>query len=201
MTAISTLGPRTARALGLATAALLAACRGGGDTGEETGSIDAPPAAGWSEPHLNDANIFALLDHANQADSAAAAVATAKGTDGQVRRYARMLMADHHRLRREDAALAKRLGVTPLPPADDPITAISQQATEALEAAEKGRDFDRTYLAHEINAHRAVLELTEQSLRSAGNAELRATLERARPLFRAHLEQARQILERLEAAA
>jgi putative membrane protein len=104
------------------------------------------------------------------------------------------MMADHHRLRRQGVALARKLDVTRQPLPEDPITSLAHEEMDALESAEKGGAFDRTYLEQEIEAHQTVLELTEQCLRSVGNTELRAMLEEARPVIRAHLEQAREIL-------
>ena len=194
------------RIAGLLTAGWLIACAEEATPGEETATVGSaeirdPGAAGGiarvpedAGPDLSDANIFALLDHANQADSAAGSVADSKATRRSVRQYARRMMADHHRLRRQGVALARKLDVTRQPLPEDPITSLAHEEMDALESAEKGGAFDRTYLEQEIEAHQTVLELTEQCLRSVGNTELRAMLEEARPVIRAHLEQAREIL-------
>jgi len=139
--------------------------------------------------------IVALLDHANDADSSAGALAAIKATNPQVKRFARMMMADHHRLRNQGADLARKLGVTPQPPVDDPITPLALQGMDDLEAAAKGLDFGRTYIRHEIAAHRTVLDLADQAHEAAGNAELKAQIEQARPLLENHLKQA-QALEK-----
>jgi putative membrane protein len=175
----------------LVAAGVLAACAAGGASEEETGSV------GDAGPDLSDANVFALLDHANHADSAAGSVAAVKGTDQLVRGYARRMMSDHHRLRRQSTALARKLDVVPQPPADDPVTALAHQGMATLESAAKGRRFDRAYIEHEVRAHQAALELAEQSLHSAGNAELRTMIQQTLPLIRAHLGQAQEILEEL----
>jgi len=150
---------------------------------------------------LSDANIVALLDHANEADSAAGAVAAKKATNPKVKQFAKMMMADHHRLRQQGADLAKKLGVTPQPPAEDPITPLAQQETAALQAAEKGPDFDRTYIQQEITAHQAVLDLAKQAHESADNPELKALIEQASPLIENHLKQAQAIEKELGATA
>jgi putative membrane protein len=200
-------------AASLLLAGMLAACDEG-SSGYETGS-----AAGWVpaggipsfaadtipspiiSPDLSDANVVALLDHANEADSSAGSLAAEKATNPQVKKFAQMMMADHQQLRKQGADLAKKLAITPQPPPDDPVTPLAQQEMDALETAEKGPDFDRTYIQQEITAHRAVLDLLDPSHEAAGNAELKALIERARPLVENHLEQAKAIEKELGAKA
>ena len=75
----------------------------------------AEPTSGtWT-----DANIVALLDEANMADSVAGALAATKGTAAAVRDFGKRMMLDHHQLRAQGQALAKKLNVTPAPAADD----------------------------------------------------------------------------------
>jgi putative membrane protein len=165
-----------------------------GDTTAVATDTLAQPSA---SPDLTDANIVALLDHANEADSSAGALASKKATNAQVKKFAKMMMADHHQLRKQGAELAKKLSLTPEPPANDPVTPLAQQETAALEAAQKGPDFDRTYIQQEIAAHRAVLDLADQAHDSADNAELKALIEQARPLIENHLKQAEAIEKEL----
>jgi putative membrane protein len=166
----------------------------------DTAAVAADTLAGPSaSPDLTDANIVALLDHANEADSSAGALASKKATNAEVKKYARMMMADHHRLRKQGADLAKKLSLTPEPPADDPVTPLARQEMDALQSAEKGLDFDRTYIQQEITAHQAVLDLADQAHDSADNAELKALIEQARPLIENHLKQAQAIEKKLGA--
>jgi putative membrane protein len=194
-------------------AGMLAACDEGSN-GDETGSAAGSAPAGGTpsfaadtipspitSPDLSDANIVVLLDHANEADSSAGALASKKATNEQVKKFARMMMADHHRLRQQGADLAKKLGVTPQRPADDPITPLAHQEMDALKAAEKGLDFDRTYIQQEIAAHQVVLDLADEAQEAAGNAELEALIEQARSLIENHLKQAQAIEKELGATA
>jgi putative membrane protein len=169
----------------------------GDTTAVATDTLSGPTTS----PDLTDANIVALLDHANEADSSAGALASKKATNAQVKQFAKMMMADHHQLRKQGADLAKKLGLTPEPPADDPVTPLARQEMDALEAAEKGLDFDRTYIQQEITAHQAVLDLAKQAHDSADNAELKALIEQARPLIENHLKQAQAIEKELGATA
>ena len=163
-------------------------------------SADTVPSPGMTGD-LSDANIAALLDHANEADSSAGSLAAKKATNPQVKKFAQMMMADHHQLRKQGTDLAKKLNITPQPPPDDPVTPLAQQEMDALKTAEKGPDFDRTYIQQEITAHQAVLDLLDQSRQAAGNAELKALIEKVRPLVENHLEQAKAIEKELGAKA
>ena len=168
----------------------------------ETGALPAdtagpaPASAGWT-----DANIAALLDHANAADSTAGALAVTKATNPEVKRFAKLMMGEHHALRQAGADLAKRLKLTPEPPADDPVTALADKETQALQSAPKGAEFDRTYIDQEVGAHQAVLDLLDKSHDQADNAELKALIEKAKPVVQKHLDQAQAIQKKLPAHA
>jgi putative membrane protein len=200
-------------AASLVLAGMLAACddgSNGGETGSAAASVgvgetisiaaDTTPSP-MTSPDLSDANIVALFDHAHDADSSAGALAARKATNPQVKQFARMMMADHHRLRKQGADLAKKLDVTPLPTPDDPITPLAHQEMDALETAEGGLDFDRTYIRYEIAVHQTVLDLADQAHEVAGNGELKALIEQARPLFESHLKQAQALEQELGAPA
>jgi putative membrane protein len=202
---------RTVPALALALA--LGACNSNRDrdvaanapAGGETGAMPADTTASTSvspgPADLSDANIVALLDHANAADSTAGALAATKATNPQVKQFAKLMMAEHHALRKQGADLAKRLNVTPEPPASDPVTPLAQQETQALQSAPKGAEFDKTYIDQEVAAHQAVLDLAEKAHDQADNAELKALIEKAKPVIEKHLDQAKQLQQKLQGSA
>ena len=202
---------RTVPALALALA--LGACNSHRDrdvaanppAGAETGALPADTTATTSTPvapaDLSDANIVALLDHANAADSTAGALAATKATNPQVKQFAKMMMSEHHALRKQGADLAKKLNLTPEPPANDPVTPLAQQETQALQSAPKGAEFDKTYIDQEVAAHQAVLDLASKAHDQAKNPELKALIEKAKPVIEKHLDQAKQLQQKLQGAA
>jgi putative membrane protein len=204
---------RTVPALALALALALGACNSHRDrdvaanppAGAETGAVPADTAATTSAPaapaDLSDANIVALLDHANAADSTAGALAATKATNPQVKQFAKLMMSEHHALRKQGADLAKQLKLTPEPPANDPVTALAQQETQALQSAPKGAEFDKTYIDQEVAAHQAVLDLANKAHDEADNPELKALIEKAKPVIEKHLDQAKQLQQKLQGAA
>ena len=167
------------------------------DTGAMAPAANAPAAPGV----LSDANIVALLDHANAADSTAGALAVTKATDPAVKQFAKLMMSEHHALRKQGADLAKQLKVTPEPPANDPVTPLAQQETQALQSAPKGAQFDRTYIDQEVAAHQAVLDLANQAHDQAKNEQLKALIEKAKPVIEKHLDQAKQLQQKLQSSA
>jgi putative membrane protein len=146
---------------------------------------------------LTDANIVALLDEANRADSAAGAYALTKATNPDVRAFAKLMIGEHHSLRLQGQQLAKRLNITPQPPADDPVAAAAKSEMAALKAAPKGAQFDRTYIEQEVTIHKAVLDLAEKAHESTQNEELKKLIEQAKPVIEKHRDRAEELQKKL----
>jgi putative membrane protein len=151
------------------------------------------PSGTWS-----DANIVAMLDEANAADSSAGALAATKGTAAAVRDFGRRMMRDHHMMRAQGAALAKKLNVTPAAPSDDPVPGMAQDETNTLNSTAKGKDFDKAYIDAEVNAHKAVLDLATKSAAATQNAELKNLIQKAAPVVQGHLDKAESIQKTLK---
>jgi putative membrane protein len=146
----------------------------------------------------SDANIVALLDEANAADSSAGSIAATKGTAAAVRDFAKMMMRDHHKLRVDGAALAKKLNVTPAAPGDDPVPGMAQTETNTLNSTAKGKDFDKAYIDAEVDAHKAVLDLATKAAGQTQTTELKNLIQKAAPLIKAHLDRAEAIQKTLK---
>ena len=188
-------------ALGIA---VLAACAKGDKTGyDSTTTTDtaAAAAATPATPALTDANIAALLDEANAADSAAGKVASTKGTSADVKAFGVLMMNDHHALRKAGQDLVTKLNVTPTPPANDSLPSKVQMITDSLTAIPKGAAFDRWYINNEVGVHQMVLGLIDSALGAAQNAELKDLLAKARPNIEMHLKRAQDIQTKLGTAA
>jgi putative membrane protein len=192
------------------TALATGACKGRTNTAD-TGQAGAPAATdtsatGMATPAdtataakapLTDANIVALLDEANKADSSAGAFALKKASDKDVKAFARMMMGEHHALRVEGLALAKKLKITPEAPADDPVKAAGSAEMAALESAGSGAAFDKAYIDQEVTIHQAVLDLAQKGHDETQNAELKALIEKAKPVIQKHLDRAQAIQQQL----
>jgi putative membrane protein len=150
---------------------------------------------------LSDANIVALLDEANKADSSAGALAAKKATNPEVKAFARMMTSEHHALRVQGQQLAKKVKITPEPPAEDPLAPAAQDETNALQSAPKGAQFDKTYIDKEVGIHQAVKDLLDKAHSAAQNAELKSLIEKAQPVIQKHLDKAQELQKKLPANA
>ena len=171
------------------------------DSGMATDSAAAATPAPTTTPALTDANIAALLDEANMADSAAGKLASTKGTNADVKAFGVMMMNDHHALRKAGQDLVAKLGVTPTPPANDSLPAKAKMVSDSLTAMAKGAAWDKWYIDHEVTMHQEVLGLIDAALGSAQAPELRDLLTKARPNVEAHLKRAQDIQAKLGTAA
>ena len=162
------------------------------------GTASSTSAGNTSSGNWTDPNIVALLDEANMADSAAGSIAATKGTAAAVRDFARRMERDHHQLRAQGAALAKKLNVTPSAPSDDPVQPMAQNETNTLNSTAKGKDFDKAYIDAEVNAHKAVLDLATKAAAQTQNAELKSLIQKAAPVIKGHLDKAESIQKTLK---
>ena len=188
----------------LVLASVVGACRGRSDTEgtnesasrTDTAAVGSDAATATTQ-ELTDANIAALLDEANKADSSAGAVAVKKASSPAVKRFARMMMSEHHALRVAGEKVVEQAKMTPSAPANDPVTPLAQQETSVLDSTPAGSGFDRAYIDQEVAAHRAVKDLLERSEGEADNPDLKAVIGKARPVVDRHLKEAEELQQKL----
>jgi putative membrane protein len=159
----------------------------------DTGAMAAPATGSWT-----DANIFAILDEANVADSSEGAIAATKGTSSAVRDFGKQMQRDHHAMRVEGQNLAKKLNVTPAPPSDVNISADAQKAMDNLNSTAKGKDFDKAYIDGQVDDHKKVLDIATKAMPQAQSTELKNLLQKATPKVQSHLDKAESIQKNLK---
>jgi putative membrane protein len=165
-------------------------------TTTDTSSMAASSAnAGGS---WSDANILALLDEANVADSSEGAIAVIKGTSAAVRNFGKQMVSDHHKMRVQGEALAKKLSITPTPPADDNTASDAQKEMDNLNATAKGKDFDKAYIDGQVEDHKKVLDLAVKAMAQAQSTELKNLIQKATPTVQSHLDKAESIQKTLK---
>jgi putative membrane protein len=167
-----------------------------GETGTPTPDRLSPAAAA-----LDDATIVAIFDAANTADIETGRLAAERGHSKEVRDFGAMLARDHTTVRQMGRDLAKRLGVTPTPPADDASAKAHAQAMAALRA-KSGADFDHAFLQHEVGFHAAVIDaVTTTLLPAIQNAELKDLVVKVAPAFDANRLAAQNLDKQLAPSA
>ncbi|HEX2716840.1 MAG TPA: DUF4142 domain-containing protein [Gemmatimonadaceae bacterium] len=184
-------------------AAALAACARGNDADSDRNQNTTTDTAGGAvtatplPTQMNDANIVAVLDAANASDSASGQLASTKGTSSEVRNYGKMMVGEHHLLREQGQALAKKENITPMAPTGDPTQSKGEQSLKMLQDMQKGAAWDKMYIDNEVQVHEQVLQTAKQAHDQAQNAELKALIEKAQPVIEKHLERAREIQKNL----
>ena len=194
------------RTIRLAAAALVAvACGKKDDSSKTTGGSNAVStdttamtASSTTSGAWTDANILALLDEANMADSASGSLAATKGTSSAVRDFGKRMVRDHHGLRSHGEILAKKLSITPSPPSDDPLASDVQKYAQTLASTAKGKDFDRAYTDGEVDMHKKVLGVVTKAMNQAQSTELKNLIQKAAPLIVGHLDLAESIQKNLK---
>jgi putative membrane protein len=198
--AIMRIAGRTWLAAALVAGWAMTACTGADDAADTdtSASEDTQPAAEQGAPTLNDAEIAAIVVAANAIDVRYGEVARERANDERVRQFAETMITDHTAVNQSAGELVARLGVTPQENDVSRSLEASAEDTRASLMAMSGAEFDRAYIANEVEYHRAVLDALDNLLiPNATNAELKSTLEGVRPAFQAHLQHAESIQQSL----
>jgi putative membrane protein len=171
------------------------------DSAARASAASAPAPTTTAPAPLNDANIAALLDEVNAADSAAGNLASTKGTSASVKDFGRMMMRDHHTLRKAGQDLAKKANLSPTPPAGDTLPSHAQKMSDSLNAQAKGAAWDQAYIGHEVSMHQGALSLLQTAQGAAQDTSLKALITKAIPNVQAHLTKAQGIQAKLGGSA
>jgi putative membrane protein len=155
------------------------------------------PSSRTTPAPLDDPTIVAIFDAANTYDIETGQLALSKTHEAAVRDLARQFVNDHKAVRQQGRDLAKKLSVTPTPPAQFDLADQHKKAMAELKQ-KSGKEFDRAYAAHEVAFHQAVIDaVTKTLLPAIQNDELKALVEKIAPAFQAHLEAAKQLQKKL----
>lgn len=179
-----------------------AGCGGSDDTTDDEATLDAaPPAATTPAPattQVGDAEIADITVTANMLDAEGGQTAKDKAANAEVKAFAERMVADHTKSNEEAKALAQRLNITPSDNATSQQMKSDHERAKQELSSKTGAEFDRAYIAHEITMHQNVLNALDQTLiPNAQNPELKALLERTRPVIESHLQMAQQIQTKL----
>jgi putative membrane protein len=142
----------------------------------------------------SDPQIVGIVTTANQIDIDAAKLALKKSKNDQVKQFAQQMVDDHSSLQKSVNDLGAKLGVKPEP--SDTSKALKSGAADEMKKLQglKGSAFDSEYVSHEVAYHQQVIDAAGKVLiPNAQNAELKAALQSAAPLFQGHLEHAQKL--------
>jgi len=144
--------------------------------------------------NLTDAQIAHIAVTANSLDSSMGVFARPKASSSAVRQFASDMIRDHGNSNQQAKALAQRLNLTPVEHERSRDMQEEGANKQRDLSDDRGADFDRQYIDHEVEMHEKVLRtLDDDLIPSADNAELRQLLTQARAVVASHLERARQL--------
>jgi putative membrane protein len=147
-------------------------------------------------PKMSDANIFASLDAANSLEIAEGKIGQQKGKNADVKAFARMLVDDHSKMKQEGSDLAKKLNITPAPPAGDTSVQEMEHSSQMLSST-SAASFDSVFIAHEIDGHRKTLDALNMMGSQATSDSLKTLISGAIPKVQHHLDRAMEIQGKL----
>ena len=157
-------------------------------------SMMAVPVFGQQNPKLSDAEVASVAVVANQIDINFADIAREKTKNADILKFAETMTNDHRAVINQAAALAKKLGVTPLDNAVSQKLLADAEATGKKLRSTSKQAFNKAYIDNEVAYHKAVIGAVEGLLiPETENAELKALLVNVVPALKAHLEHAEMV--------
>lgn len=143
---------------------------------------------------LTDPEIASVAVTANQIDIDYAKIAMKKSHNKEVLKFATTMAKDHQAVIDQAVALVTKLGVTPKTNATTQSFLDGAKKTRAMLNSKSGKAFDKAYVDNEVAYHKAAIAAVGDVLiPQSSNAELKALLESAVPLFKAHLAHAEMV--------
>lgn len=164
------------------------------DTAAQRDSIAAVAASTMSE-----AQVVGLLEQTHAADSALGALGALKGST-EVKDFGRMILREHHALRRDAIALAQALGTTPAAPQVAP-DAPAAELQKHLETASPGTIWDQAYLEYAMVMHESAMENSARALAATRNPATKEFIQKSVPILQKHLDKASSLRKALDTSS
>ena len=181
----------------------MAGCAQTDETDQEAGTDTAAATAPATTPAqttgaVSDGQILHIAKTANDADIEGGNLAQTKGQNEDVKAFANLMISDHTAANQAGMQAAQAGGISAQDnPTSQQLMADHQAATQRLQSL-SGAEFDKAYIAHEVDVHQKVLNALDQTLLpSAQNPELKNVLTQVRATVEAHLTRARDIQGKL----
>jgi putative membrane protein len=160
-----------------------------------------PAESATTAAKLDDPTIVAIFDATNTNEMETSKLAQSRATNADVKALGKQFATDHQTVRQKGRDLAKKLGVTPTPPADTSSAHEHHEAMAQLRAVPRAK-FDCTYLVHEVAYHKAVIDALNGTLMPAiQNAELKSLVEQVAPAFQGHMLAAENLAKKHDCEA
>ena len=204
-------------AIGAVTLVLLAACRKGNlyasagttsaaapaatDTAGQPAKQDtmrAAAAAGEIAPasdvaQMSDSNIVAALDESDKAEIELARLMTRKATNDSVKAYARKLVADHTKLKKELWTLERKAKLAEIPVRGDTTKAETLHTLQRFRRMAAGKSLDSTFVQQELEDHQHDIADVRAMEDRAKAADLKQLIGNTIAILQTHLSIAQRL--------
>lgn len=156
--------------------------------------------SGAANAALNDAQIVAIVQAADNGQIEQAHEAIRKAKDPRVKHFAQRMLTDHSAAETKISSVETKAQLTPQSNAiAEHLKANGEQVMSSLKSASSGSDFDKVYIDAQVKQQTKELELLDNRLIShAQNAELVKALHDMRAKVASHLPDALEIQGSLE---
>jgi putative membrane protein len=140
-----------------------------------------------------DPQIAMIAVTADNVDIEAGKLAESKTSNPKVKEFAQLMVRDHTSVNNQATQLAKKLNLTPEESATSrSLKSDGDKMVKKLKGM-SGAEFDKAYIDNEVTYHESVMKVVDGTLiPNAKNAELKALLESAKPIFVSHLNHAKE---------
>lgn len=142
---------------------------------------------------FTDAEFVKMAASINKEEMELGEIGQVKGTDPDVKMYAKMLVVHHAKAMNELREAAKPSGI-PVP------TEMLPKHKEAVAKFKSytGSNFDQDFMKHMVEGHEKAVKLFTQASKECKDEQLKGYAEKTLPTLKEHHEKAKKIHERLE---
>ena len=142
---------------------------------------------------MPNAEILGLLNTINRSEIEAGKLAKQTASTQEVRSFASRMVSEHQMMMQNINQLAQRLSVQPQKPALASTLENTHQETMEELRTKSGSDFDKAYIAYQVQMHEQAVDLVNDAADSVDSPNLKLHLREARPDLQNHLAAAQSI--------
>ena len=156
--------------------------------------INAHAGQSTSVSALNDPQIAAIVETANNGEIELAKLARVTTANDRVKNFASMMVDHHSENNAKVEQLMSKLDEKPVK--NNVSEGLANDAQKTIDSQRRltGTDYDRAYMDSQISMHKEVLrDLNQKLIPNASNGELRRMLEDTRETVQTHLATAESI--------
>jgi putative membrane protein len=151
---------------------------------------------------LTDPKVLGVLVTANEGEAQFSQAGLAKATNPEVESFANMMVEQHTDALAQVRQVATETSLgTPESPTSRRLERQVETETTALNGRDPGKEYDLRFMCAQIRLHSDVLDTIDDTLEpSATNTRVRELVNTTRPVVAQHLQEARGIVQRVNAS-